>query len=65
MNDDRGFTDTRFHERNAHHKLLRFVTIRIIDLCVDVEKTAYCVHVFLSAVHQSHAYVFGSALSGH
>ena len=40
-----------------------FVNVRMIDLCVDVEKTAHCVRLSLSAVHQSHAYVFDSAQS--
>jgi hypothetical protein len=45
------------------YKLLRFVNVCIIDLYVDVENTAHCVHLSLSAVHWSHAYVFDSALS--
>jgi KaiC/GvpD/RAD55 family RecA-like ATPase len=53
----------RFHEQIVHYKLLRFVNVLIIDLYVDVENTAHCVHLSLSAVHQSHAYVFDSALS--
>lgn len=63
MNDHLCSGDTRFHEQIVHYKLLRFVNIHIIDLCVDVEKTAHCVHLSLRAVHQSHAYVFDSAPS--
>jgi hypothetical protein len=40
-----------------------FVNNHMIDLCVDVEKTAHCVRLSLSAVHQSHAHVFDSAPS--
>jgi len=39
----------RFREQIVHCKLLRFVNVRMIDLCVDVEKTLTvfvcpCVH---------------------
>jgi len=56
-------TLVRFHEQIVHYKLLRFVNVRMIDLCVDVENTAYCVRLSLCAVCQSHSYVFDSALS--
>jgi hypothetical protein len=53
----------RFHEQIVHYKLLRFVNVRMIDLCVDVEKTAHCARLSMCAVHQLHAYVFDSAPS--
>jgi len=61
VNDHLCSDDIRFHEQIVHYKLLRFVNVCMIDMCVDVEKSAHCVHLSLCAVHQSHAYVFDSA----
>jgi len=63
VNDHLCSDDIRFHEQIVHYKLLRFVNVRMIDLCIDVKRTAHCVRLSLCAVHQSHAYVFDSAPS--